>query len=71
MPVSKRAAVTPSKSQVRQWLADRRANRSQHLPTPEELRQQLGWRLRCAAPDVVTDKRTCRTALHPTDQEAS
>jgi hypothetical protein len=33
---------TPSKEQVRAWLAQRRRD-SAPLPTPQEVRVQLGW----------------------------
>lgn len=39
------ATVTqPSKEQVRQYLAQRRAEKT-HPPAPSEIRQRLGWAL--------------------------
>lgn len=64
----------PSKWEVRQWLAERRADRSQAPPAPDELRRRLGWRL-CHASGSDPEHRACRGHAPefplPTDQEAS
>jgi hypothetical protein len=64
----------PSKWAVRQWLAERRADRTQAPPAPDDLRRRLGWRL-CRSATNHPDHLACRAPgpghLSPTDQEAA
>jgi hypothetical protein len=42
----------PSKEQVRQWMQQRQVEHKPP-PTPEQVRQQLGWHLLVKAPECA------------------